>query len=50
VNIKLRNQWLVNADVKKVFFDTDAKINDGALKAKVDLDPLVASVGLSHLF
>jgi len=50
VNIKLRNQWLVNADVKKVFFDTDARINDGALKAKVDLDPLVTSVGLSHLF
>ncbi len=50
VNIKLRNSWLVNADVKKVFFSTDAKINGGALKAKVDLDPLVSSVGVSRQF
>lgn len=50
VNIKLKNSWLVNADVKKVFFSTDAKINGGALKAKVDLDPLVSSIGLSHQF
>lgn len=50
VNIRLKDQWLVNADVKKVFFDTDAKINGGALRAKVDLDPLVTSVGLSRRF
>jgi outer membrane protein len=50
VNIKLKNSWLLNADVKKVFFSTDAKINDGALKAKVDLDPLVTSVGFSRQF
>jgi len=50
VNIKLKNSWLVNADVKKVFFSTDAKINGGALKAKVDLDPLVTSIGLARQF
>lgn len=50
VNIKLKNRWLINADVKKVYFNTDAKINGGALKAKVDLDPLVSSIGVSRQF
>ena len=50
VNIKMKNSWLVNADVKKVYFSTDAKINGGALKAKVDLDPVVASIGVSRQF
>lgn len=50
VNIKLKNSWLINADVKKVFFSTDAKINGGALKASVDLDPLVSSIGVSRQF
>jgi outer membrane protein len=50
VNIKLKNSWLINADVKKVYFDTDAKINGGALKAKVKLDPLVSSIGISRQF
>lgn len=50
VNVKLKNSWLINADVKKVFFDTDAKINGGALKAEVQLDPLVSSIGLSRRF
>ena len=50
VNIKLKNSWLINADVKKVLFSTDAKINGGALKASVDLDPLVSSIGVSRQF
>lgn len=50
VNVKLKNSWLINADVKKVYFDTDAKINGGALKAKVNLDPLVSSIGISRQF
>lgn len=50
VNIKLKNSWMINADIKKVYFSTDAKINGGALKAKVDLDPLVSSIGLAHQF
>jgi outer membrane protein len=40
----------LNLDVKKVWFDTDAKINGGALKSKVKLDPLVVSVGFGRRF
>ncbi|WP_184719786.1 OmpW family outer membrane protein [Caulobacter sp.] len=50
VNVKLKGDWMLNADIKKVYFSTDAKINDGALKAKVDLDPLVSSIGFSRKF
>ena len=42
--------WSANLDVKKVWFETDAKINGGALTSKVKLDPVVASVGLSRKF
>jgi outer membrane protein len=50
VNVKLKGPWLLNADVKKVWFNTDAKINGGALKSSVDLDPLVSSIGVSRKF
>lgn len=46
----LNGAWSLNADVKKVFFETDASINDGALKSKVDLDPWVVSVGFGRRF
>lgn len=50
VDIALKGNWALNADVKKVWFSTDAKINDGALKSEVDLDPVVASIGLAYRF
>ncbi|TCS03940.1 OmpW family outer membrane protein [Caulobacter sp. BK020] len=50
VDVAVKGPWSLNADVKKVWFDTDAKINGGALKAKVNLDPIVASVGVSRRF
>lgn len=42
--------WSANVDVKKVFFSTDANINSGALKSKVDLDPWVVSIGIGRKF
>ncbi|ADU11790.1 OmpW/AlkL family protein [Asticcacaulis excentricus] len=50
VDIALKGNWSLNADVKKVWFSTDAKINNGALKSEVDLNPVVASVGLAYRF
>ncbi len=49
-DIALTGPWSVNVDVKKVFFDTDARINNGALRSDVTLDPLVVSVGLGRQF
>lgn len=50
VDVALQGPWSLNADVKKVFFNTDATVNNGALKADVDLDPWVVSVGLGRKF
>jgi len=49
-DVPLTARYNLNVDVKKVWFDTDASINGGALKSKVKLDPLVASVGLGYRF
>lgn len=49
-DIPINAAYSLNIDVKKVWFDTDASINGGALKSKVKLDPLVASVGFGRRF
>lgn len=49
-DIAVQGPWSVNVDVKKVFFDTDARINNGALRSDVTIDPLVVSVGLGRKF
>jgi len=49
-DIPVAEKYLINIDVKKVFFQTDAKINDGALESSVTLDPIVASVGVTRVF
>ncbi|MBO9546488.1 OmpW family outer membrane protein [Caulobacter sp.] len=49
-DIPINAAYNLNIDVKKVWFDTDASINGGALKSKVKLDPLVASVGFGRRF
>ena len=50
VDIALKGHWALNIDYKKVSYKTDAKINNGALKSKVTLDPSVASIGLAYRF
>jgi outer membrane protein len=49
-DIPINAAYSLNLDVKKVWFDTDAKINGGALTSKVKLDPLVVSVGFGRRF
>jgi outer membrane protein len=49
-DVPLSPRYNLNIDVKKVWFETDAKINGGALKSKVNLDPIVASVGIGYRF
>lgn len=49
-DIAVKGPYSINVDVKKVFFETDAKINGGALKSEVKLDPWVVSAGLGYRF
>ena len=49
-DIGIQGPWNLNVDVKKVWVNIDADINDGALKSDVDLDPWVVSVGVGRKF
>lgn len=49
-DIGVQGPWSLNVDVKKIWFDTDATINDGALHSDVALDPWVVSVGFARKF
>ncbi len=46
----LNEHWLVNVDVKKLFLNTDVSINNGAIKANVDIDPWIIGAGLGYRF
>jgi outer membrane protein len=49
-DVAITGPWTLNLDVKKVWFDTTATINGGALTSDVNLDPLVVSVGFGRKF
>ena len=49
-DVAISGPWTANFDVKKVWFNTDASINGGALKSDVNLDPWVVSIGIGRKF
>lgn len=49
-DVAITGPWTLNVDVKKVWFDTEATVNGGALTSDVNLDPLVVSVGFGRKF
>lgn len=44
------DHWGANVDVKKIFLNVDAKLNNGAVTADVDLDPMIVGAGVSYRF
>ena len=42
--------WSLNIDVKKLWLSTDVKVNGGALKADVDINPWIFGVGVGYRF
>jgi outer membrane protein len=50
VDVPVRDNWYVNLDVKKVFINTTAKFNGGAVRADVDLDPWLVGAGVGYRF
>jgi outer membrane protein len=49
VDVELGKGWYLNADIKKVWLETDASW-DSAATAKVTVDPLIVSAGLGYRF
>ena len=46
----LNDNWGLNLDVKKLFLNADASLNNGAITADVDLDPWLIGAGVSYRF
>ncbi|MCX7628485.1 MAG: outer membrane beta-barrel protein [Methylophilaceae bacterium] len=52
-DVNLKDGWLINADIKKAWIDTDVEINAGAGYRKIDeldIDPWVFSLGVGKKF
>lgn len=50
VDVALGGPWSLNLDVKRLWLSTDVKVNGGALKSTVDLDPWIVGVGIGYRF
>ena len=48
-DLEIGQGWYLNADVKKVWLDTDADWGNG-VTAKVDVDPWIVSLGVGYRF
>ena len=46
----LNDKWAWNMDVKKLFLNVDASLNNGAVTADIDMDPWVFGVGFTYQF
>lgn len=46
----LDDKWGLNLDVKKIWLNVDAKMNNGTVRADVDLDPWIFGAGVSYRF
>lgn len=49
VDIKVKEQWYLNVDVKKTWMSVDATVNN-AITADIDVDPWLVGVGLGYRF
>ncbi len=50
MDYKVSDRWYVNADVKKLWLNVDANVNNGAVLADIDVDPWIVGVGVGYRF
>jgi len=50
VDYEITGRWYANLDVKHLFLSTTARINGGAVRAAVNLDPTMVGAGLGYRF
>jgi outer membrane protein len=50
IDYKIDDKYSLNLDVKKIWINTDVKINGGAIRADVDLNPWVVGAGIGYTF
>lgn len=51
VDWQIDDKWHLNADVKKIFLNTDINVNNGTIKVDdADVDPWIFGVGVGYTF
>lgn len=50
VDYMIDEHWLLNLDVKKIWINSDVNINNGSVRADVDINPWVIGVGIGYKF
>lgn len=50
VDYRMDENWYINADVKRLFLNSDVSINNGAVDADVDVDPWIFGMGIGYKF
>ena len=50
VDYMLDEHWMLNVDLKKIWINTDVKINGGSVRADVDINPWLVGVGIGYKF
>lgn len=50
IDFAIDERWVVNADVKRVWINTDASLNGGAIEADVDINPWIFGLGVGYRF
>ena len=50
IDVNLQDKWLVNFDVKKIWFNTDVFLNPSTKIDSLDIDPWVVSFGIGKKF
>jgi len=50
IDVNLQDKWLVNFDVKKIWFSTDVFLNPSTKIDSLDIDPWVVSFGVGKKF
>ncbi len=50
IDFNVRGNWYVNVDAKKVWLETSVDINNGAVTADVEINPLIVGGGIGYRF
>ena len=50
VDYQVADRWYINADVKRLWLNTDVSVNNGAVTGDVDINPWIFGVGVGYRF
>lgn len=49
-DIRLNDHWSINIDARRIWINSEVSLNNGAIRADVDIDPWVIATGVGYRF